>query len=147
METAAGFVGAIGPASERVERAATGLREASDRTAEVVDTIKTSVSAQDGAMDRMRQTAEQVLEAMRRQSGHWSDFLGDLDRLQSTLSASIDALGTKLPHSIDHTLVHFDAALGEGVARLGGSVERLREAMDDLQERLETLMIDPSRRR
>lgn len=147
MDRAAGFVQAIGPASERVERAADGLRSASDRTAEVVQSIQSSVSVQDEAMTHMRTTAEMVLQAMQRQSSHWGNFLGELDRLQGTLNSSVDALTTKLPHSIDHTLVHFDAALAEGVARLGGAVERLREAMDDLQERLEMVMADGGRRR
>jgi methyl-accepting chemotaxis protein len=147
MDRAAVFVQAIGPASERVERAADGLRSASERTAEVVNTIQTSVSVQDEAMGHMRTTAEMVLQAMQRQSSHWGSFLGELDRLQATLTSSVEAITTKLPHSIDHTLVHFDAALGEGVSRLGGTVERLREAMDDLQERLELVMADSGRRR
>ena len=147
MDKASGFVQAIGPASERVERAAAGLHTASEQTAAVVQSIQGSVSVQDEAMVNMRTTAEQVLEAMQRQASHWGSFLSELDRLQSTINQSVEALTTRLPHSIDHTLVHFDAALGEGVARLGGSIERLREAMDDLQERLETLMVDSGRRR
>jgi chromosome segregation ATPase len=147
MDRAAGFVRAIGPASERVERAADGLRSASERTAEVVQTIQDSVSTQDEAMTQMRTTAQMVLQAMQHQSSHWGNFLGELDRLQGTLNTSVDTLTTKLPHSIDHTLVHFDAALSEGVSRLGGAIERLREAMDDLQERLEMVMSDSGRRR
>ncbi len=38
----------------------------------------------------------------------------------------------------DQTLVQFDAALGEGVYRMGSAIERLREAMDDLIEQLES---------
>ena len=56
------------------------------------------------------------------------------------LDTSVDTFTQQMPEAIDHTLVHFDAALAEGVERLGSAVERLREAMDDLQERLEQVL-------
>ena len=52
---------------------------------------------------------------LRHQSNHWGQFLSEMGRLESVLQTSVQTLSTELPHSIDHTLVHFDAALGEGV--------------------------------
>jgi hypothetical protein len=64
---------------------------------------------------------------------------GNFVQLQSTLTAGVDAFSEQLPQAVDNTMVHFDAAMGKGVARLGSSVERMREAMDDLVEQLETI--------
>ena len=62
------------------------------------------------------------------------------------LTVGVDAFAERLPHSVDQTLVQFDAALGEGVSRLGSAIARMREAMDDLLERLETLLDAKGRR-
>ncbi|MFT5681433.1 MAG: hypothetical protein ACI8RZ_002339 [Myxococcota bacterium] len=147
MEKATHFVDTIGPASERVERAAVGLHQAAEKTTEVVRTVQTTVEIQDGAIVQMRDTASTVVEALKHQAEHWGSFIGEMSRLETVLKTSVETLSTELPHSIDHTLVHFDAALGEGVARIGSAIERLREAMDDLNERLEGMLTDGSRRR
>ncbi len=147
MDKATHFVDTIGPASERVERAAVGLHDAAEKTTEVVRTVQTTVEIQDGAIVQMRDTASTVVDALKHQASHWSSFLGEMSRLESLLKTSVETLGSELPHSIDHTLVHFDAALGEGVARIGSAIERLREAMDDLNERLEGMLADGGRRR
>ena len=89
---------------------------------------------------------EREREVVQSQSVQLRDFSVEMGRLQKVLTVGVDAFAERLPHSVDQTLVHFDAALGEGVARLGSAIERLREAMDDLLERLDGL-VDPKRRR
>ena len=147
MDKATIFVDTIGPASERVERAAAGLHEAAEKTTAVVRTVQSTVEIQDGAIVQMKDTATSVVDALKHQASHWGHFLSEMSRLESVLQSSVQTLSSELPHSIDHTLVHFDAALGEGVARIGSAIERLREAMDDLNERLEGMLADESRRR
>ncbi|MED5374358.1 MAG: hypothetical protein VX899_25290 [Myxococcota bacterium] len=137
---ATGFIQALGPASQSVKTAAQELEQASTHTAQVVGALKETVIVQGKAVTHMRDSSTGIVNAMAQQQAQWQTLMGDMDKLQRTLSVGVDTIGKRLPTAIDGTMVHFDAALGEGVERMGSSIERLREAMDDLQERLETLM-------
>ncbi len=140
LDRASRFTEKLPEASKLVEDAAQGLQGASLRTAEVVQSITDAVQVQDDTVGHMKETAKVLVSVLQRQSGQWEQFHGEMDRLQQVLDTSVDTFTQQMPEAIDHTLVHFDAALGEGVERLGSAVERLREAMDDLQERLEQVL-------
>ena len=71
------------------------------------------------------------------QSNRLNQVTDQMSLLQDVLTNGVQAFAKTLPKSVDQTLVSFDQALGEGVARLGVAIERLREAMDDLIEELE----------
>ena len=143
---ATGFIEALGPASQSVKSAARELEEASTHTADVVNKLKETVIVQGKAVTHMRDSSTGMVQAMADQRAQWERLMGDMDKLQDTMSQGMDTFSVKLPEAIDSTLVHFDAALGEGVERMGSSIERLREAMDDLQERLEVITTDKRRK-
>jgi len=140
LDRASRFTEQLPEASKLVEDAAQGLQGASLRTAEVVQSITDAVQVQDDTVGQMKETAKVLVSVLQRQSGQWEQFHGEMDRLQQVLDTSVDTFTEQMPEAIDRTLVHFDAALAEGVERLGSAVERLREAMDDLQERLEQVL-------
>lgn len=142
---ATGFIEALGPASQSVKSAARELEEASSHTADVVNKLKETVIVQGKAVTHMRDSSTGMVQAMADQRAQWERLMGDMDKLQDTMGQGMDTFSVKLPEAIDSTLVHFDAALGEGVERMGSSIERLREAMDDLQERLEVITADKRR--
>ncbi|MFT5584273.1 MAG: methyl-accepting chemotaxis protein [Cognaticolwellia sp.] len=142
---ATGFIEALGPASQSVKSAARELEEASTHTADVVNKLKETVIVQGKAVTHMRDSSTGMVQAMADQRAQWERLMGDMDKLQDTMGKGMDTFSVKLPEAIDSTLVHFDAALGEGVERMGSSIERLREAMDDLQERLEIITADKRR--
>ena len=143
---ATGFIEALGPASQSVKSAARELEEASTHTADVVSKLKETVIVQGKAVTHMRDSSTGMVQAMADQRAQWERLMGDMDKLQDTMGKGMDTFSVKLPAAIDSTLVHFDAALGEGVERMGSSIERLREAMDDLQERLEVITTDKRRK-
>jgi methyl-accepting chemotaxis protein len=140
LDRASRFTEQLPEASKMVVDAAQGLQGASLRTAEVVSSITDAVKVQDDTVGQMKDTAKVLVSVLQRQSGQWEQFHSEMDRLQQVLDTSVDTFTKQMPEAIDHTLVHFDAALAEGVERLGSAVERLREAMDDLQERLEQVL-------
>lgn len=142
---ATGFIEALGPASQSVKSAARELEEASTHTADVVNKLKETVIVQGKAVTHMRDSSTGMVQAMADQRAQWERLMGDMDKLQDTMGKGMDTFSVKLPEAIDSTLVHFDAALGEGVERMSSSIERLREAMDDLQERLEVITADKRR--
>ena len=143
---ATGFIEALGPASQSVKSAARELEEASTHTADVVNKLKETVIVQGKAVTHMRDSSTGMVQAMADQRAQWERLMGDMDKLQDTMGKGMDTFSVKLPEAIDSTLVHFDAALGEGVERMSSSIERLREAMDDLQERLEVITADKRRK-
>ena len=143
---ATGFIEALGPASQSVKSAARELEEASTHTAAVVNKLKETVIVQGKAVTHMRDSSTGMVQAMADQHAQWARLMGDMDKLQDTMGTGMDTFSVRLPEAIDSTLVHFDAALGEGVERMASSIERLREAMDDLQERLEVITADKRRK-
>ena len=143
---ATGFIEALGPASQSVKSAARELEEASTHTAAVVNKLKETFIVQGKAVTHMRDSSTGMVQAMADQHAQWARLMGDMDKLQDTMGTGMDTFSVRLPEAIDSTLVHFDAALGEGVERMASSIERLREAMDDLQERLEVITADKRRK-
>ncbi len=140
MSRATTFVDSLGPASESVKQAAIELHEASLETAKVVGDIRETVVVQGKAVTHMKATAGDIVEAMKDQNQQFLALMSDMDRLEGTITKGVSLLTEQLPRSVDETVVSFDAALAEGVERLGSAVERLRESMDDLQERLDMVM-------
>ena len=51
------------------------------------------------------------------QSDQLGSFSKEMGRMQNVLTVGVDAFSERLPHSVDQTLLQFDAALGVGVAR------------------------------
>lgn len=140
------FIESLGPASQSVRTAAVELEQASTHTAEVVRGLKDTVIVQGKAVTHMRDSAGTMVSAMEQQAEAWKILMADMDELKSTLSSGVETISVRLPGAIDSTMIHFDAALAEGVERLGSSTERLREAMDDLQERLDIVLNDKRQR-
>ena len=140
MSKATLFVDSLGPASESVKNAAIELHQASQETAKVVGDIRETVVVQGKAVTHMKAAAGDMVDAMKDQNQQFLALMNDMDRLEGTITKGVSLLTEQLPRSVDETVVSFDAALAEGVERLGSAVERLRESMDDLQERLDLVM-------
>ena len=83
--------------------------------------------------------SQSVLNVFEGQADQLTQFSQEMQVLQEVLTHGVTAFSDRLPQSVNQTLVQFDSALGEGVARLGSSISRLRETMDDVLERLDTM--------
>ncbi len=140
MSKATTFVDSLKPAGESVRKAAVELHEASQATANVVAGIRETVVVQGEAVSHMKTAAGEMVGAMKDQNEQFVSLMNDMDKLEGTITQGVSLLTEQLPRSVDETVVNFDAALAEGVERLGSAVERLRESMDDLQERLDIMM-------
>jgi hypothetical protein len=134
------------PVSMGMQSAAQDVRAISEQTASAVAVIRQATVAQDASVRHMQDIGGNLLTVFQSQSQQLGQFSKEMVKLQNVLGTGVDAFADRLPHSVEQTLVHFDAALGEGVARLGTSIERLREAMDDLLERMDS-MFETKRRR
>ena len=146
LDSAATTVQSFSPLAEQLQHASAHVLEISTQTANAVERIREVTNAQQGSVEQMAHMSQNVLHTLGEQADGLSIFTNQLQALHHTLTAGVDAFSTALPNSVDQTLVRFDVALGEGVARLGSAVERLREAMDDLIERIES-MADSRRRK
>ena len=105
-----------------------------------VERIREVTDAQQGSVEQM----PTCLNMSSKHSVNDGRRIPQQQSLHHTLTAGVDAFSTALPSSVDQTLLRFDVALGEGVARLGSdgeaersdgrSVERI-EAMADSRRR------------
>lgn len=146
LDSAATTIQSFAPLAEQLQAASGNVLEISSQTAKAVEIIREATNAQQLSANQMEEMAQHVLQTLSNQAKGLDSFSEHIHQLHHTLTAGVDAFSTALPQSVDHTLLRFDVALGEGVARLGSAVERLREAMDDLIERVET-MLDTRRRK
>lgn len=125
------------PVTASMRQAAGDIRLISEQTTNTVDTIQKAASAQNQTVQQMGKLSAQLLKTIGMQSNRLNQVTEQMSLLQEVLTHGVQAFAKTLPKSVDQTLVNFDQALGEGVARLGIAIERLREAMDDLIEELE----------
>ena len=133
-------VDAFVPVSVGMQDAAGNVQVLSESTANAVSVIKDAAQMQDRSVVQIQQMSMSLITLFEAQLQQLTQVSENFVQLQSTLNSGIDAFSEQLPQSVDKTLVHFDAALGKGVNRLGSSIERMREAMDDLVEQLETML-------
>ena len=129
-----------------MQEASQNIQAVSQDTAHAVAVIKNATELQDRSVVQLDEMSRNLMGMLSSQIEQLQGVSGNFEQLQHVLTSGVEAFSQQLPRSVDQTLVQFDAAMGNGVARLGSSVERLREAMDDLNEQLET-MLDPKRRR
>ena len=139
-------VDAFVPVSSGMQDAAGNVQILSESTANAVAVIKDATELQDRSVGQLHDMSQSLIGLFEAQLGQLNHVSQNFVQLQSTLNSGVDAFSEELPQAVDKTLVHFDAAMGKGVARLGSSVERMREAMDDLVEKLET-MFEPKKKR
>jgi hypothetical protein len=132
-------VDAFVPVSVGMQNAAGNVQILSESTAHAVSVIKDATEMQDRSVGQIHEMSQSLMGLFGAQLQQLEQVSGNFVQLQSTLTAGVDAFSEQLPQAVDNTMVHFDAAMGKGVARLGSSVERMREAMDDLVEQLETI--------
>lgn len=125
------------PVTESMRQAAGDIKLISEQTTNTVDAIQKSAAAQNQTVQQMGKLSAQLLKTIGMQSNRLNQVTEQMSLLQDVLTNGVQAFAKTLPKSVDQTLVNFDQALGEGVARLGIAIERLREAMDDLIEELE----------
>ena len=60
----------------------------------------------------MTEIGNNLLQVFGAQTKQMSGFSEEMNKLQNTLTVGVDAFAERLPHSVDQTLVQFDAALG-----------------------------------
>jgi methyl-accepting chemotaxis protein len=138
LEQAADTIRSLEPISLSMRDAAGDIRLISEQTAGTVDVIHRATSSQNLSVKQMSKMSSELLEILNFQSKQLGGVTKEMGNLQQVLTSGVHAFSKALPRSVDQTLVQFDAALGEGVHRMGSAIERLREAMDDLIEQLES---------
>ena len=129
-----------------MQDAAGNVQVLSESTAHAVAVIKDATELQDRSVGQIQEMSQSLITLFESQLGQLEQVSHNFVALQTTLNSGVDAFSEELPQAVDKTLVHFDAAMGKGVARLGSSVERMREAMDDLVEKLETMFESKKKR-
>lgn len=132
-------IDALEPLVQLMQESSNNIRLVSEQTTASISTMEQATSAQNHTVQQMGTLSGQLLQTMNTQVTHLTQLTKQMEMLQKTLTVGVDAFAQTLPETVDKTLVNFDAALAEGVLRLGSSIERLREAMDDMIEQLDTM--------
>ena len=129
----------LSPIVQTMGDASKDIRLVSENTTHTIDNIQRAAAAQNEGVQQMGKLSAQLLKTLGTQANKLSLMTDQMGQLQNVLTVGVDAFAQKLPESVDKTLVNFDAALADGVLRLGGSIERLRDAMDDMIEQLDQM--------